>query len=104
LVEALQTRDGNILAPQGATVHGRIVRFVEHSQPSHYFAVGLRFHSLGEAPMTLEAVPRSREEQILNGAPERRQGIGMFLFQGGRLALDERFISEWKTVRTDVPR
>ncbi|SPF42599.1 conserved hypothetical protein [Candidatus Sulfopaludibacter sp. SbA4] len=97
LVEAIHTRDGNLVAPQGAIVQGRIVRFVEHSAPSHYWAVGLRFHSLGGVPVTLEAVPRSREEQILNGAPERRQGIGAFLFQGDRLALDERFVSEWKT-------
>jgi hypothetical protein len=101
LQQAIRARDGAILASQGAIVHGRIVRFEEHSKPSHYFALGLRFQSLaldeGEVPLTLEVVPRSREEQILNGPLEGRHGVGMFMFSSDRLVVDHRFVSEWKT-------
>jgi hypothetical protein len=89
------------LAPKGAVVHGRIVRFEQEYQPSNHYALGLKFHSIevngSEVPLTLISVARGK--QILAGPIEKRQGIGMFMFQTGRLALDEKFVSEWRTVR-----
>jgi len=84
---------------KGAIVHGRIVRFEHEFAPSNYFVLGLQFHSIelngSEVPLTLMAV--IREKHILAGPIERRQGIGMFMFQTGRLMLDQKFVSEWKT-------
>jgi hypothetical protein len=89
------------LVPKGAIVHGRIVRFEQEYQPSNYFALGLKFHSIevngSEVPLNLMSATRGK--QILAGPIEKRQGIGMFIFQNGKLALDENFVSEWRTVR-----
>jgi hypothetical protein len=101
LQHAVRTRDGVTLAAAGALVLGRIVRFEEHVRPSRYFVVGLKFSSVagigGDIPLLLEAVPRTREEQPLNRPVERSQGVGVFLFRNDRLALDQRFVSEWRT-------
>jgi hypothetical protein len=101
LVEAIRGANKQVVAPAGATVHGRIVRFERHYQPSNYFVVGLAFHSIevggSEVPLVLAAVARSRREQALAGAVERRQGIGMFVFPSDPLVLDQEFVSEWKT-------
>ncbi len=101
LLDPIRARDGNVLAPQGAIVHGRIVRAEEHYQPSAYLALGLKFQSLTvdgrEIPLTLEWIPRSREERALNGADERRKGIGIFVARTDRMVLDQRFVTEWKT-------
>jgi hypothetical protein len=87
------------LVPKGASVHGRLVRFEQEHQPSSYFALGLKFDSIevngSEIPITLE--PVTRRKQILAGPIEKRQGIGMFMFKTGQLALDEKFVSEWRT-------
>jgi hypothetical protein len=87
------------LVPKGATVHGRLVRFEQEHQPSNYFALGLKFHSIDmngtEVPLTLISV--TRRKQILAGPIEKRQGIVMFMFHTGQLALNEKFVSEWKT-------
>ncbi|HEX8984527.1 MAG TPA: hypothetical protein VF767_03820 [Bryobacteraceae bacterium] len=103
LLQAVRGRGGSILAPQGSTVHGRIVRFERHFLPSNYLALGLKFDSLNvngrEVPLTLEVVARSRSERILNLPGEKRKGIGVFVFPGARLALDRSFVSEWKTAR-----
>jgi len=89
------------LAPKGAVVHGRIVRFGQELQPSAYYALGLKFHSIevngNEVPLTLKSVTRGK--QILTGPIEEDPGIGMFVFKTDRLALDQKFVSEWKTVR-----
>jgi hypothetical protein len=97
--------DGQLLTaigaviPKGAIVHGRIVRFEQEYAPSHYFTLGLQFHSVelngSEVPLTLIAMNRGKK--ILAGPIERRQGIGMFMFQTDRLMLDQKFVSEWKT-------
>jgi hypothetical protein len=90
-----------VVVPAGSIVHGRIVRIEHRYQPSDFFALGLKFHSVEvnsiEVPITLVAVTRSRGERILTGPAERRQGIGMFMFQTDRPVLDQMFISEWKT-------
>jgi len=87
------------LVPKGAIVHGRLVRFEQEHQPSNYFALGLKFHSIDmngtEVPLTLISV--TRRKQILAGPIEKRQGIGMFMFHTGQLALGETFVSEWRT-------
>ena len=87
------------LVPKGAIVHGRIVRFEREYMPSNYLALGLRFHSVevngSEVPLTLISVNSSK--QILMGPIETRQGVGMFMFQKGRLAPNEKFVSEWRT-------
>jgi len=87
------------LVPKGAIVHGRIVRFEQEHQPSNYYALGLKFHSIEvngvEVPLTL--ISLTRRKQILAGPIEERQGIGMFMFQTDRLSLDQKFVSEWKT-------
>ena len=87
------------LVPKGAIVHGRIVRFEREYMPSNYLALGLRFHSVevngSEVPLTLISVNSSK--QILMGPIETRQGVGMFMFQKGRLASNEKFVSEWRT-------
>jgi hypothetical protein len=101
LLQAIRARNGNILVPEGATVHGRIVRVERHVLPSRYLALGLKFHSLSvngrEIPLALQPVPRSRADQILAGPLERRQGIGMFMYRSDRVVLDHGFVSEWKT-------
>ncbi|MGH9573491.1 MAG: hypothetical protein ACRD40_08175, partial [Candidatus Acidiferrales bacterium] len=101
LLQPLQGHRGNILAPRGAIVHGRIVRFEQHYAPSSYFVLGLKYYSLvvngAEVPLMLELVPRSPGERDLTGSLEKHQGIGMFVFQSERLALDDTFVSEWKT-------
>ncbi len=87
------------VVPKGALVHGRIVRFEREYMPSNYLALGLRFHSVevngSEVPLTLMSVNSSK--QILIGPIETRQGVGMFMFQKGRLASNEKFVSEWRT-------
>jgi hypothetical protein len=87
------------LVPKGAIVHGRIVRFEQEHQPSNYYALGLKFHSIevngSEVPLTLISVNRGK--QISAGPIEKRQGVGMFIFQTDRLSLDQKFVSEWKT-------
>jgi hypothetical protein len=87
------------LVPKGAIVHGRIVRFEREYMPSNYLALGLRFHSVevngSEVPLTLISVNSAK--QILMGPIETRQGVGMFMFQKGRLAPNEKFVSEWRT-------
>lgn len=89
------------LVPKGALVHGRIVRFEQEHQPSNYYALGLKFHSIevngSEVPLTLKSVTRGK--QILTGPIEEDRGIGMFMFKTDRLALDQKFVSEWRTVR-----
>jgi hypothetical protein len=95
------------LVPKGALVHGRIVRFAQEYQPSNYYALGLKFHSIevngGEVPLALISV--TRRKQIVAGEIEQRQGIGMFMFQKGQLSLDQKFVSEWKTVtQNQVPK
>ena len=101
LLQAIRDRCGNILASPGTVVHGRIVRFEQHYAPSSYFALGLKYYSLvvngSEVPLTLEPIPQSPGERDLTGSLEKRQGIGMFMFQSQRLALDDTFVSEWKT-------
>ena len=103
LLQAVRGGDKSILAPQGAIVHGRIVRFERHFRPSSYVALGLKFDSLTvngrEVPLALEVVARSRSEQIVNLPREKRKGIGVFVFPGARPALDHSFVSEWKTTR-----
>ena len=92
---------GSILAPAGAIAHGRIVRFEHQYQPSKYFALGLQFHSIevhgSEVPLILEAVTRSKGDRIWTGPLDTREGVGTFMFQTERLALDQTFVSEWKT-------
>ena len=87
------------LVPKGAIIHGRLVRFEQEYQPSNYFALGLKFHSVemngNEVPLTLISVNRGKK--VLAGPIEKRQGIGMFMFDAGRLPLDQRFVSEWRT-------
>jgi hypothetical protein len=90
------------VVPAGSIVHGRIVRFEHQYQPSDYFAVGQKFHSVEmngiEVPLRLVAMTRSRGERILTGPFERRNSIGMFMFKKDRLVLDQMFVSEWKTL------
>jgi len=87
------------LVPKGALVHGRIVRFEHEYQPSRYFTLGLKFHSVevsgSDVPLTLVAVTHGK--QILAGPVEKRQGIGIFVFPTDRRVLDQSFVSEWKT-------
>jgi hypothetical protein len=48
-----------------------------------------------EVPLTLISVNRGKK--VLAGPIEKRQGIGMFMFDAGRLPLDQKFVSEWRT-------
>ena len=88
-----------VLVPNGALVHGRIVRFQREYLPSNYVAIGLKFDSVEvngrEVPLTLMAATRGAS--IKPDRVEKRQGIGMFTFPADRLVLDQKFISEWKT-------
>ena len=101
LLQPIRGHGGSVLAPRGATVHGRIVRFEQHYLPSRYFVLGLKYYSLVangvEIPLALAFTARSRAERDLMGSLEKREGIGMFVFQGEPLALDGAFVSEWKT-------
>jgi hypothetical protein len=101
LEEAIHGPGGEVLAPAGAIVHGRIVRAERHFVPSTYFALGLRFDSvtLGgvEVPLTLDAMPHSAEARMLMGAFEKAQGIGMFVFHGDPRVIEAGFASEWRT-------
>jgi hypothetical protein len=87
------------LVPKGAIVHGRIVRLQQEFVPSKYIALGLKFHSVevngSEEPLTLTAV--TRRGPMGSELLDPREGIGMFEFAAGRLALDQKFVSEWKT-------
>ena len=87
------------LVPKGAIVHGRIVRLGHEFVPSKYIALGLKFHSVDvngrEEPLTLTAV--TRRGPIASERLDPREGIGMFEFATGRLVLDQKFVSEWKT-------
>jgi hypothetical protein len=42
----LRGKDKAILAPRGAHLHGRLVRFVDHESPLGYFEVGVRLESI----------------------------------------------------------
>ncbi|MGC9945425.1 MAG: hypothetical protein ABSF64_03430 [Bryobacteraceae bacterium] len=101
LVKAIRTR-GSILVPEGAVAHGRIVRLERQYQPSQYIALGLAFHSIevhgSEMPLALVPVIRSKGERILTGPIEIREGVGAYMFKSDRVALDNGFVSEWKTV------
>ncbi|MGD0365561.1 MAG: hypothetical protein ABSC93_32155 [Bryobacteraceae bacterium] len=94
---------GKVVAPAGAVAHGRIERFEQQYQPSRYIALGVKFHSIeihgSEVPVTLTAVHRSKTDRLLAGPIEKREGIGTFMFQSDRLALNGAFVSEWKTAR-----
>jgi hypothetical protein len=102
LLHAIKGRGGQIVVPEGAVVHGRIVRLEQQFIPTHYFALGLKYHSVtangSEIPLTLEFVNRSSQDKILSGAAERRQGIGVLMIRGDRLSVAPGFVSEWKTV------
>jgi hypothetical protein len=102
LVQPIQGRGGQVLAPRGALVHGRIVRLEQHYLPSRYVALGLTYYSLvvngHDIPLALESVPHSHADRLLNGPSERREGIGMFMFRGDALNMDGMSASEWKTV------
>jgi hypothetical protein len=107
LVRPIQGRAGQVLAPRGALVHGRIVRLEQHYLPSRYVALGLTYYSLvvngHDIPLTLELVPHSHADRLLNGPSERREGVGMFMFRGETINLDGINLdgmaaSEWKTV------
>ena len=50
-----------------------------------------------EVPLILEAVTRSKGDRIWTGPLDTREGVGTFMFQTERLALDQTFVSEWKT-------
>jgi hypothetical protein len=84
-------------------VHGRIVRLEHDYRPSNYFSLGLTFNSIDaggrEVPLKLVPVTRSKQDRMLAGPLEKRQGVGMFMFQTDRLALDRTFVSEWKTAK-----
>jgi hypothetical protein len=72
LVNAIRDRKGTILAPGGALAHGRIVRLEHQQQPSNYFALGLKFHSIevngSEIPLTLaRAAAQNAVGVILTG-------------------------------------
>lgn len=100
LVNAIRAH-GKVVAPAGAVAHGRIERFEQQYQPTSYIALGLKFHSIeihgNEVPVTLIAVNRSKTDRLLAGPIEKREGIGTFMFQSDRLALNGTFVSEWKT-------
>jgi len=89
------------LVPKGAIVHGRIVRLGQEFEPSHHFTLGLKFDSVEvngrEAPLTLMAVTRHGLIGLEIEPFDPREGIGMFEFAPGRLMLDQKFVSEWKT-------
>jgi hypothetical protein len=101
LLQAVTGKHGRILAPEGAVVRGRIVRAEQHFRPRRYFALGLKFYSLAdgsrEIPLALEAMSRTRVDQILADPADRRQGIGVFVLWGNQRRLDHGFVSEWKT-------
>ena len=101
LANDIRDRSGRVAAPAGSVVRGRIVRFERQYQPSHFFAVGLRFNSIEvngrEISLTLRAFNRSRKNQHLLGPVEKRRGVGMFMFRSDRLLLDRTFVSEWRT-------
>jgi hypothetical protein len=100
LEEPIRSPGGAIVAPVGTIVNGRIVRAERHFVPTSFFALGLRFDSMViggvEVPVSLEAVPRSREAQMLMG-DLKGQGIGMFVFHGELRVLDDGFDAEWRT-------
>jgi hypothetical protein len=102
LVDAVQARDGTVLAPKGAIVCGRIVRVEERFMPSQFVTIGIKFQTLAasgvEIPVKLSLAPRSREEAV-NGPEERRKGIGIFLSRSDRLVIGRHIVSEWTTGR-----
>jgi hypothetical protein len=101
LLSEVRSAPGRVAAPRGTRVQGRIVRAERHLQPSRYFALGLRFDAITlageEVPLELEFVPRSREDRLLNGAAEKRAGIGMFFFNAEPVEVDAGFATVWKT-------
>jgi hypothetical protein len=103
ITEPLRSGDGRILAPQGALVHGRIVRLEQSLQPSHYFTLGLRFDTLRvdgrEHPLHLEVITRPGNAFILAGANEKRENTGLFVLSTDALVANPGFVSEWKTVK-----
>ncbi len=103
VVEAVLGRNKKVLIPVGALVEGRVVQLEQHFQPATYWSVGLRFQSVvvggTESPVKLQLVTKNKAEQILNGAEERRAGVGVFLVRRARLVSDRSFVSEWKTAR-----
>ncbi len=102
LLHAIKGRGGQVVVPEGAVVHGRIVRLEQQFIPTHYFALGLKYLSVtangSEIPLTLEFVNRLSQDKILNGAAEKRQGIGVLMIRGDRLSVAPGLVSEWKTV------
>lgn len=102
-IKAIRDRQKRVMVPEGAIVHGRIVRLERRYKPSAYFTLGLKFHSIDvhgiETPLRLQSVNQSKESRILLGPLEKREGTGVFVFRGDRLLLDRYFISDWKTRR-----
>jgi hypothetical protein len=103
LLNPIRARGGGVLAAENSVVHGRIVRLEHDYRPSNYFSLGLTFNSIDaggrEVPLKLVPVTRSKQDRMLAGPLEKRQGVGMFMFQTDRLALDRTFVSEWKTAK-----
>jgi hypothetical protein len=90
-----------MLVPEGATVHGRIMRLEQEYQPSKFFTLALKFYSVDAqgAEVPLNLVAETHDSLVEPDPEERRQGIGVFVFRGERLALGKEFVSEWKTVQ-----
>ncbi len=103
LLHPLRTPEGRVLVPEGTRIQGRIVRAERHLQPTRYFTLGLTFETItldgAEAPLSLEFVPRSREERALNGSSEKRTGTGLLLFREDPAELEPGFVTEWKSKR-----
>lgn len=105
----LTDRDGEILAPPGSRIHGRLVRFVEYKHPHHYFEADIRLDAIeiNGTDVALYAIPThptrspgstgmqdvraNRYSDFISWAP---RNIGAFYFPQKHLKVHD-WSSEW---------
>jgi hypothetical protein len=115
LENTLRGKHGRLLASKGSTLSGRIVRLEKFGGDDPYWMMGIRFERLEtpdvEYKVTLDSKSpldvASRQHRLAR--PLRFKvdefehapgpGVGQFRVAGNHLHLDERFTSEWESVK-----
>jgi hypothetical protein len=110
LLTQLRGKDGEIVAPVGSHIHGRLVRLVEYKSPRNYYEADVRLDSIevGGTDLPLYAVPAhqstpsagtarklagSRLSDFVSSAP---RNIGAFFFDQKHLDV-RQWDSNWLT-------
>ena len=111
----LHGKHGRILATKGSILNGRIIRLEKFNGDKPYWMIGFRFERLqtpdAEYKITLDSKspldvagrehhpPRSFRFTVNEFEHASEPGTGQFRVAGDRLHLDDRFTTEWESVK-----